>query len=48
MKDSLEVVGISAAYATVTLTNIELVVKIVAGLLTIGFIIYKWYKATKH
>ena len=42
--DIIKVAAVGTGYVTVTLTNIDLMVKILAGLLTCGYMIYKWRK----
>ncbi len=42
MKDSIQVAVVGAVSTTVTLTNVNLILSITVGILSIGFILYKW------
>lgn len=45
--DKLQVTIATTFYMGLTLADINTMVQILVGVLTAGFIIYKWYKASK-
>lgn len=47
-KNILQVSAVASSYlGFITLADIDLIVRIGVGVLTIGFIIYKWYRASQ-
>lgn len=46
--DEIHVLGAGGGSISLTLANIDLVLKILIGLASLGYIIYKWYKESKR
>lgn len=47
-RDEIHVISAGGGGISLTLTNIDLMLKILIGLASLGFIIYKWWKESKR
>ena len=46
--DTIKVLSAGGVYTGVTLADVDIIIKIVAGLLTIAYVGRKWYKMEKR
>ena len=48
MKDTGQVIGVTLGAISLTLTQLNLIIQIIAGIIAIIFTLWKWYKAIKQ